>query len=95
MGSHPIVVAVALLSAIVCGFASTIKILDMVGELNGKLPDKESFSYLGWHWPKYKRFMREYERHFPGSPNPRNLRIGFFLMMGLMIVVAWGLGFFR
>ena len=95
MGPHPIVAAVALLSAIVCGFASTIKILDMVGELNGKLPDKESLSYLGWHWRKYKRFTREYERYFPGSPNLGYLRMGLILMMGLMIVVAWALGIFH
>ena|ERR1700680_3783994 len=95
MGPHPIVAAVALLSAIVCGFASTTRILDMVAELNGKLPDKDSFSYLGWHWPKYKRFMREYERYFPGSPNLGYLRMAFISMMGLMIVLAWALGFFH
>jgi hypothetical protein len=95
MEPHPIVASVALLSEMVCGFVSTIRILDMVDELNGKLSEKDSFSYLGWHWPKFKRFMREYERCFPDSPNPRYLRIGFVLMMGLLIVVAWSLGFFQ
>ncbi len=95
MGPHPIVAAVALVSAMVCGFASTIKILGMVDELNEKLPDKDSFSYFGWYWSKYWRFLREYERYFPDSPSPRYLRIGFILMMGLMIMGVWALGFFR
>jgi hypothetical protein len=95
MGPHPIVAVIALLFMIACGFANTIKILDMVGELNGKLPDKESFSYFGWHWSKYRKFLREYEQYFPDSPNPRYLRTGFIFMMGMMIVGAWALGFFR
>lgn len=95
MAPHPIIVAAALLIAIVCGFVGTIKILDMVGDLNAMLPDKDSFSYLGWHWSKYKRFLREYERYFPDSPNPRYLRTCFISsMMGLMIA-AWALGIFR
>jgi hypothetical protein len=94
-GPHPIVAIAALLLGIACGFAGTIKILDMVGELNAKLPGKESYSYLGWYGSKCARFLRDYERYFPNSPNPRYLRTGFIFMMGLMIVVAWGLGFFR
>jgi hypothetical protein len=95
IGPHPTVFLVALLSAMVCAFVLTIMIFNMVGELNGRLPDKESFSYLGWHWSKYKRFIREYNRYFPSSPNLKYLRISFLSMIGLMVVALWGLGFFR
>jgi hypothetical protein len=95
MDQHPIVALIALPCVMACGVASTIRIWDMVDELNRKLPPEDSFSHLGWHWTKYKRFIREYERCFPASPNPRYLRIVFCVMMASLIGGAWGLGFFR
>jgi hypothetical protein len=94
IGPHPTVAAIALLGVMVCGLISTVKIWDMVAELNAKLPDKETFSYLGWHGPKYKRFTREYKRCFPDSHNLSYIRAVFISMIGLFIVAAWAMGFF-
>ena len=93
IGPHPTLFLLVVLVEIVCGFVLTKMIFDMAGELNGKLPDQEGFSYLGWHWSKFQRLLREYKLHFPDSTKPRNLRVGFLFMTGL-IVVVWALGIF-
>jgi hypothetical protein len=55
--AHPIVAAVALLFVMAGGIASTIKILDMIDELNEKLPDKKSFDYLGWYLVQIQKVL--------------------------------------
>ena len=37
----------------------------MIGEINGRLPENERISYLGFHLGKLIRIWREYRRLYP------------------------------
>ena len=49
------------------GLAGSVTGLQMVDEVNAKLPTKEQFNGLGWYPAKTQRLHREYRRLFPSG----------------------------
>lgn len=49
------------------GLAGSLTALQMVDEVNAKLPTNEQFNGLGWYAAKTQRLHREYRRLFPSG----------------------------
>ncbi len=67
----------------------------IIGEVNGKLPDKERFSYLFGYHSKYVRILREYKDLYPMGRLAHYFKA--LLVLGLIsfIASAWQVGMFR
>lgn len=67
----------------------------IIGEVNRKVPDAQRVSYLGWHFDKYQRTIREYRRLYPGGQLVRYHFVSLALGMIFLLAFAWEFGFFR
>jgi len=68
--------------------------LQMVDQVNNKLPQDGQFGELGWYWLKTRRLHREYARLYPSGHLLRKVYICWGLGLLSFLVVAWGFGFF-
>ncbi len=57
------------------GLACSITGLQMVEEVNAKLPKEERFEELGWYYPKTVRLYKTYRSLYPDGPLIRRLNI--------------------
>jgi hypothetical protein len=58
---------VALVGVAVCGIASSVLGVKMVQDVNGRLPEEQRLSEVGWYAGKYMRLIKEHRRLFPKS----------------------------
>ena len=89
-----IVGMLALVGVSVFGILSTIARLQMVEQVNNRLPQDRQFGELGWYWLKIQRLHREYGRLCPSGQLSRKVRIFGGLSILSLLVSAWGFGFF-
>jgi len=96
MSSTRIVVAIAaMVLTSVAGLSATIVFQQIVDAVNQRLPQDQQFDPLWWYWPKNRRLMAEYRRHYPA----RTLEFKYRILLGAafvsLFVVLWAIGFFR
>ena len=77
-----IVGILALVGVSAFGMLSTIAGLQMVEQVNDKLPLASQFEELGWYWRKKQRLHREYGRLYPNGQLLKKFRI--FLGLGIV-----------
>jgi len=89
-----IVGIVGLVCVSVLGMLSTVAGLQMVEQVNNKLPQDGQFGEFGWYWLKRQRLHREYARLYPSGQLLRKVHIFSGLGLISLLVSAWGFGFF-
>jgi hypothetical protein len=57
----------ALAGMVVCGLTSALINIEMMAQVNAKLPEDRRFSPLGWYAPKTMRLFHEYMRLYPNG----------------------------
>ena len=86
------------ISALICvsvmGVLSTIVGLQMLEQVNKKLPRDAELEELGWYWLKKQRLHHEYGRLYPNGKLLKKVRIFFGLGIVGLLVSAWGFGLF-
>ena len=75
MTTRAVIGIVALLCVLVCGLVATLANLEMVDNVNEKLPAREQLATLGWYLSKYLRLYREYKRLYPDGRLHLKVRI--------------------
>jgi hypothetical protein len=83
----------ALVCVSVCGIASSLVSLEMVGRVNERLPKDQQFAPLWWYWPKIQRLWREYKMLYPDGSLLTRLRILGVLMFACLFTCVWAFGF--
>jgi len=94
MTTRAVIGIVALLCVSMCGLVATLTNLEMVDNVNHKLPEWEQFSALGWYLSKYQRLHREYKRLYPDGRLHLKVRVITTLMFAFLLISAWCFGFF-
>lgn len=84
----------ALVAVSLCGLLTTLISIEMVEQVNAKLPKDDQFLPLGWCAPKTPRLFREYRRLYPGKN--LHLRIIFLCAVAFvcLLCVMRAIGFF-
>lgn|SRR5271165_6827943 len=84
----------ALACGAVCGLLSSLKMFEMVDQVNEKLPREKQFNPLRWYPPKYQRLWR----HTRGCTRTGSLPLHTFVLMAVsfacLLITVWSLGFF-
>src|SRR5450755_2382702 len=94
MGTQIIVGIIALTGASIFGLVAAISNLEMIEQVNQKLPTEEQFAALGWYLSKQQRLRREYQRLYPSGRLLFKVRLLTAFMFACLIICAWGFGFF-
>lgn len=94
MSVRAIVGIAALVGASLCGLLSALISLEIVDQVNAKLPKEEQFFPMGWYAPKTLRLFREYRRLFPGKDLHLKLISLALIALVCLICVSWAIGFF-
>ncbi len=89
-----ILAIIAIAGVSTCGLTAALLNYEMVDAVNAKLPKTEQFDALGWYWAKSQRLRREYSRLYPDGQLLIKVRGRIALMILLLIICAWSLGFF-
>lgn len=95
MNPRVIVGIAAVVGAVACGLFGTITNIEMVEEVNSRLPKDSQFSSMGWYLPKTLRLHREYKRLFPEGTLLVKVRIAIAIAFGCLLGGVWALGFFQ
>lgn len=66
----------------------------MMGEINGRVPEEQRFSYLGFYPTKYLAIFRVHRQLYPSSRLPLYCKASGAMAIGLMLGFAWQFGFF-
>jgi hypothetical protein len=94
MSTHLIVAIIALVCGTFCGMSASFAIFEMVDKVNEQMPEQHQFAHYGWYWFKYRRLIGEYRRLYPDGSLVRRYRLLIVIMVGCLLISAWGLGFF-
>src|SRR5690348_11325125 len=96
MSSIRIVIAIAaMISVSISGLFATIVFQQIVDAVNRRLPGEQQFDPLWWYWPKNRRLIAEYRRHYPDRTLEIKYRVLFGAALVSLLVVVWAVGFFR
>jgi hypothetical protein len=96
MSSTRIVVAsAAMILTSVGGLSATLVFQQMVDAVNQRLPQDQQFNPLWWYWPKSRRLVAEYRRHYPDRTLEIKCRIWVAAAFVSLLVGLWAIGFFR
>ena len=93
MNPRVIVGIVAVVGVATCGLFGTIANIEMVKEVNSRLPKDSQFSPMGWYLSKTLRLHHEYKRLFPNGTLLVRVRVAIGIAFGWLL--AWrcvGLG---
>jgi hypothetical protein len=85
----------ALVGTTACGLFGAIANLEMVEEVNSRLPKDSQFSPMGWYPSKRQRLHREYRRLFPTGTLLIKVRAAIAIAFGCLLGGVWALGFFQ
>jgi hypothetical protein len=94
MATRAIIGIVALACIATCGMFSTFASWEIMDRVNERLPKEERFKTLWWYASKYHRLHREYKRLYPDGGLVLKYRVLTALMFALLLICAWGFGFF-
>jgi hypothetical protein len=95
MNSRVIIGIAAIVGMAVCGLFGAIANIEMVEEVNSRLPKDSQFSPMGWYLPKTLQVHREYKRLFPKGTLLVKVRIAVAIAFGCLLSSVWALGFFQ
>ena len=87
-------VVATLVVAIVCGIASNLVLVEIVGEVNERLSGKERFLEAFWYPGKVRRLLSRHIQLVPHSKLRMVWRILVAAMMACLLSIACMLGFF-
>jgi hypothetical protein len=94
MSARIFVAVMSMLCVSVCGLLATFANLEMLDQVNSKLPESEQFSMLGWYFSKYQRLHRYYKLYYPEGRLHLRVRILTGVMFACLVIAAWSLGLF-
>jgi hypothetical protein len=94
MSVREIVGIAALIGGSLCGLLATLVSIEMVEQVNAKLPKENHFSSMGWYAPKTLRLFREYRRLFPSKNLHLKITSLAIIALVCLLCVAWAIGFF-
>jgi hypothetical protein len=95
MNPRVIVGIAAVMGTAVCGLFGAVANIEIVEEVNSRLPKDAQFSPMGWYLSKTLRLHREYKRLFPTGTLLMRVRIAIAVAFGCLLGGAWALGFFQ
>jgi hypothetical protein len=91
-GRQAVGLGIFLLASGTLGLYSTILHLEIIDQVNKKLPSEQQFSPLGWHYFKSRRLLIEYRRLYPSGTLDKRLRFLGGIGVSVIVVMAWQLG---
>ena len=95
MNPRVIVGIAAVVGAAASGVFGMVANIEMVEEVNSRLPKESQFSPTGWYLSKTLRLHREYKRLFPKGTLLPKVRIAIVIAFGCLVGGMWALGFFQ
>jgi hypothetical protein len=95
MNPRVIVGIAAVVGTAACGLFGALANVEMVEEVNSRLPKDAQISPMGWYLSKTLRLHREYKRLFPTGTLLMRVRIAIVVAFGCMLGGVWALGFFQ
>ena len=95
MNSRVIVGIAAIVGMAACGLLGAIANMEMVEQVNSRLPKKSQLSPVGWCLSKTLHMHREYKRLFPNGTLLVRVRVAIAFAFGRLLCGVWALGFFR
>ena len=95
MNPRVIIGIAAVVGTAACGLFGAIANIEMVKEVNSRVPKDAQFSPMGWYLSKTLRLHREYKRHFPTGTLLMKVRFAITVAFVCLLGGVWALGFFQ